>query len=233
MTTTTPTKAPGFTWAVPEELGIPADPLRLRLDFHHQSTTITSFQGDTVTTKLVDAMDVAHALATDLSFGTGLLPDNTLWWLNTRRGPVFAIYVEPKTRTLALQVDIKKPPRRYALPLPGFVFLCTPAEAPWVFAVKKKPTKETDIVYRAPLANIFNNGQSCPGTNKYPVRVADMVQSFFASFFTAAGQLDNRSLKYPDNVLDLWATIDGKKKYPMDDLVEHSTVWDLMNMLTG
>ncbi len=35
MTGTT-NKAPAFKWAVPKELGIPADPLRLRLDFHHQ-----------------------------------------------------------------------------------------------------------------------------------------------------------------------------------------------------
>jgi len=63
MTETT-NKAPVFSWAVPKELGIPADPLRLRLDFHHQSTVMTYFQSDTITvTNQVDAMDVAHALA--------------------------------------------------------------------------------------------------------------------------------------------------------------------------
>jgi len=81
MTETTnkaPAKPPAFSWAVPKELGIPADPLRLRLDFHHQSTVMTYFQGDIVTTKQIDAMDVAHALASDLSFGSGLLPPDTL-----------------------------------------------------------------------------------------------------------------------------------------------------------
>jgi len=29
-----------FTWCVPKELGIPADSLRLRVDFFHQSTTL-------------------------------------------------------------------------------------------------------------------------------------------------------------------------------------------------
>ena len=83
MTGTT-NKPPAFSWAVPKELGIPADPLRLRLDFHHQSTVMTYFQSDTLTvTKQVDAMDVAHALASDLSFGSVLLPPDTLWWQNT------------------------------------------------------------------------------------------------------------------------------------------------------
>jgi len=230
MTETT-NKAPAFRWAVPKELGIPADPLRLRLDFHHQSTVMTYFQSDTLTvTKQVDAMDVAHALASDLSFGSGLLPPDTLWWQNTRGGPVFALYVEPKIWKLALQEDIKKPPQRFTIPLPGLIFLCTPGQAPWVYAVKKRPNKETDIVYRAPLANIFNNGRSCPGSHQYPTRIGDVVQSFFVSFFSATADLSHRSKKYPKNVLQLWKYLDDKKKFPNDDLVEHGNIADLMTM---
>ncbi|MDP2917089.1 MAG: hypothetical protein Q8O16_04075 [Dehalococcoidia bacterium] len=226
----TTNKAPAFTWAVPKELGIPADPLRLRLDFFHQSTTLIYFQGDTVTTKQVDAMDVAHALASDLSFGTGLLPPNTLWWQNTRGGPVFALYVEPKIRKLALQESIKKPPRRFTIPLPGLIFLCTPGQPPWVIACKKKPTKESDLVFHAPLCNIFRNGRSCPGSHTYPTRIVDIVQSFFVSFFSATADLQNRSQKFPKNVIDLWKYLDGKSKFPNDDLNEFGTVADLMNM---
>ena len=230
MTETT-NKAPAFSWAVPKELGIPADPLRLRLDFHHQSTVMTYFQSDTLTvTKQVDAMDVAHALASDLSFGSGLLPPDTLWWQNTRGGPVFALYVEPKIWKLALQEDIKKFPQRFTIPLPGLIFLCTPGQAPWVYAVKKRPNKETDIVYRAPLANIFNNGRSCPGSHQYPTRIADVIQSFFVSFFSATADLSHRSKKYPKNVLQLWKYLDDKKKFPNDDLIEHGNISDLITM---
>jgi len=229
MTETT-TKTSAFSWAVPKELGIPADPLRLRLDFHHQSTVMTYFQGDIVTTKQVDAMDVAHALASDLSFGSGLLPPDTLWWQNTRSGPVFALYVEPKIWKLALQENIKNPPHRFNIPLPELIFLCTPGQAPWVYAVKKRPTKETDIVYRAPLANIFNNGRSCPGSHQYPIKTGDIVPSFFISFFSATADLSHRSKQYPKNVLQLWKYLDGKKKFPSNDLVEHGTISDLMAM---
>ena len=230
MTETT-NKAPAFKWALPKELGIPSDPLRLRLDFHHQSTVMTYFQSDTIAvTKQVDAMDVAHALASDLSFGSGLLPPDTLWWQNTRSGPVFALYVEPKIWKLALQEDIKKPPQRFKIPLPGLIFLCTPGQAPWVYAVKKRPTRETDIVYQSPLANIFNNGRSCPGSHQYPIKVGDIVPSFFVSFFSATADLAHRSKKYPKNVLQLWKYLDGKKKFPNDDLVEHGTISDLITM---
>jgi len=221
---------PGYKWVVPEELHVPADPLRLRLDFHHQAVVMTLFEGETVNTKVVSAMDVAHALASDLSFGTGLLPPGTIWWENTRGGPVFALYVEPKVRKVALQEVATKPPRRFTIPLPGFIFLCSPGRAPWVYAVKKKPTKESDIVYRAPVCNIHPNGLSCPGSHRYPARVADIVQSFFTSFFTATADLANRSQRFPKNVVLLWEFLDGKKRFPMDDLVKHGTIKDLMYM---
>lgn len=221
---------PAFSWAVPKELGIPPDPLRLRLDFHHQSTVLTVFNGDDATVKLVDALDVARALASDLKLNTGLLPPGTIWWQNTKAGPLFAIYQEPKVWRLTLQTDIKKAPKRFDVPLPGFIFLCLPGQPPWVYAVRKKPTKESDTVYKAPLANIFADGRSCPGSHQYPTRVAEIVHSFFVSFFSATADLRNRSVKHPENILDLWKELDGKKKFPVGDLVEHGTVYDLMNM---
>lgn len=220
----------GYKWAIPEALNVPADPLRLRLDFHHQAVVMTLFEGEAVNTKVVSAMDVAHALASDLSFGTGLLPPGTIWWENTRSGPVFALYVEPKVRKVALQEVANQPPRRFTIPLPGFIFLCSPGGPPWVFAVKKKPTKESDIVYRAPLCNINRNGHSCPGNHRYPERVADIVQSFFMSFFSATADLQNRSQMFPTNIVLLWEFLDKKKTFPMGDLVKHGIVKDLMNM---
>ena len=221
---------PGYKWAVPDELKVPADPLRLRLDFHHQAVVMTMFEGEAVNTKVVSAMDVAHALASDLSFGTGLLPPGAIWWENTRGGPLFALYVEPKVRKLALQEVANKPPRRFTIPLPGFIFLCSPGEPPWVYAIKKKPTKESDIVYRAPLCNIFSNGRSCPGNHRYPERIADIVQSFFMSFFSPTADLQNRSQRFQKNVVLLWEFLDKKKTFPLDDLVKHGTVKDLINM---
>jgi len=219
-----------FKWAVPEELGIPPDKLRARLDFYHQAVVLNIYDAEVATTRVVSAMDVAHALANDLSFGTGLLPPGTIWWRNTRGGPFYAIYVEPKIWKVALEVSLKKPPRRFNLPMPGLLFLCAPGRPPWVYAVKKKPTKERDDVYNAPLCNLHEDGRSCAGTHQYPTRVADMVQSFFASFFTATAALRNRSMEYPDNVVRLWESLDNKKKFPVADLVRIGMIKDLMNM---
>ena len=217
-----------FKWAIPDELDVPPDPLRCRLDFHHQAVVMTLFHPETVEKKIVSAMDVSHALASELSFGTGLLPSQTIWWLNTREGPIFALYVEPKVRKVALQEMAGGPPRRFTIPLPGLIFLCSPGRPPWVFAVKKRPTKETDLVYRAPFCNLYQDGRSCPGNHEYPTRVADIVESFFISFFSATADLQNRSLKFPRSVIELWEYLDKKKTYPKADLVKHGTIKDLM-----
>lgn len=217
-------------WAVAESLKVPPDELRCRLDFHHQAVVMTLFDGDLVDTKIVSALDVSHALASELTFGTGLLPSNTLWWSNTRRGPIFALYEEPKIRKCALLEDATKPPRRFTLPMPGFIFLCTPGQTPWVFAVKKRPTKETDAVFKAPLCNILDNGRSCPGTHKYPNRVADIPNSFFTAFYTATAELKDRSNMFPNNIVGLWEHLDNKKRFPRGDLVKLGTVRDLMMM---
>lgn len=220
-----------FAWAVPDELGIPPDPLRLRLDFHHQAITMTNFKDETVTSKVVSAMDVAHALASELSFGSGLLPDGALWWRNTRSGPVVALYVEPHIRQVALQTNLKKPAQRFKIPLPGLIFICRPGAAPWVYAARRKPKKERDIVYRAPLANLHADGRSCPGSHHYPNRINAMIDSFFISFFSPTADLRNRSRQFPGNIIHLWEFLDGKRRFPVKDLVEHGTVYDLMNMI--
>ena len=224
---------PGFNWAVPAELGVPPDPLRVRLDFYHQSVTLTDFEGDIVSTKVVSALDVATALSNELNLGSGLLPENTLWWRNTRSGPMYAQYVEPGTHKVALQLNITKPVERFTIPLPGLIFLCSPGQAPWVYAVKKKPKNASDEVFKAPLLNVFANGRTCPGTNKYPENIAGIVQSFFISFFSNTADIQNRSKKFPNSVLQLWKSINKKDKFPLEDLVHHGRIADLIEREMG
>jgi len=219
-----------FSWAVPEQLEVPPDPLKLRLDFHNHAVVQYLFDGDVCATKVVSAMDVAQALSRELPSNTGLLPKNTLWWGNTPEGPIFALWEEPKVWKLALQDEALKAPRRFECPMPGLVFLCSLGKAPWVFAMKRRPTKQSDIVYEAPLCNIFKNGRVCPGNHKFPLDVGKIPDSFFRSFFSSTADLRDRSVMFPENVAHLWEFLDKKKKYPMDDLVKMGTVKDLLNL---
>jgi len=228
----TTNKAPAFSWAVPKELGIPADPLRLRLDFHHQVAVMTYFQGDVVTTKQVDAMDVAHALASGLSFGSGLLPPDTLWWQNTRGGPVYALYVEPKIWKLALQEDIKKAPQRFNIPLPRLIFLCMPGQAPWVYAVEKATNQRGGYCLPGAAGQyILITAAPAPEAINILPGISEVVQSFFISFFSATAELIQPVEEIPQ---ERTATLEvpgwEKEVFPNDDLIEHGTISDLMTM---
>ena len=218
----------GFKWAIPEALEVGTDPLRLRLDFHDQAVVMHVLEKMATTVKIVSAMDVAHALAQQLSFSSGILPKETLWWTNTSGGPVVAIWQEPKIHRLALQEQALGEPLRFKLPMPGLIFLCRPGQAPWVYAAKRRPTKPKDLVYRAPLCNVFEDGRVCPGSHKFPLDVGQIPDSFFRSFFSATADLRNRSQQFPDTVVKLWKFLDGKTTYNMKDLVKHGTVQDLM-----
>lgn len=222
-----------FKWAVPPKMKVPPDPLRLRLDFQEQAVVMQTFENGKVAVKMVSAMDVAHALASELSFSSGLLPPNTLWWTNTSRGAVIALWEEPRVRKLALQEAALAPPRRFTIPLPGLIFLCQPGQPPWVFAAKRRPARDTDTVYRAPLANVFQDGRTCGGNHRYPQNLAEIPDSFFRSFFSPAADLAKRSYMFPDNIVKLWAALDGQRVFPLDDLMIQSTVKELMDMKMG
>jgi hypothetical protein len=225
------TETNSFSWAVPEELHIPEDKLRVRLDFYHQAIEMTDYSGEQIYTKVISARDISLALASEITFSSGLLPKNTLWWANNRQGPLWAIYEEPKVRILTVQKSIKNRPQRYKIPLPGFIILCRPGQSPWIYAVKSRPESIEQEVFKAPLLNIYNTGKTCAGSQKYSQSVDDIVEEFFVSYFSVEANVSGRSEKYPRNVYQLWKDLKGKTEYPLEDLVYHGTVSDLMTMV--
>ena len=219
-----------FQWPIPEALKVPTDPLKMRLDFHGEGVVLTAYEGPFVVPRIVSAMDVAHALSRELEISSGLLPKNVLWWSNTPKGAVIALWEEPRVRRVALQEKALEAPRRYTIPLPGLIFLCRPGESPWVFAAKHRPTADKDPVYKAPFFNVFDDGRVCPGTHKFPLDVAEIPDSFFRSFFSPTGDHQERSKAYPRDLKKRWTTLRGKAKYPLKDLVPHSRVTELMTL---
>src|SRR3954466_5117746 len=93
---TTRPPPPTYRWALPAEAEVEEDPLRLRLDFHAESVLVHDYAGGAVRTKLVSALDVAHALARELDLTSGVLPPDALWWARTASGVRVAVWREPR-----------------------------------------------------------------------------------------------------------------------------------------
>jgi hypothetical protein len=218
-------KPQALKWALPAGMDIPPDPIMLSLNFHEQAVVLKTY-GETNTVKIVSANDVAHALSEELGYSTGLLPASALWWKNTAAGPITAIYEPPRVRRLAVD-QYSKEPRRYDIPLPGLVFLCHSAKAPAVYAVKARPKLLSDVVYHAPFPNVYAKGTTCPGNHRYPADPGEIVEDFFRSFFSGEISSNPRSHKFQSDMTKLWTSLEGKKEYPLDDLVRLGTLKDI------
>ena len=215
-------------WALPEALGVPPDKLVFRVDIYGESILLHRFDSQGTTTKLVAAQDIARAFTRELRLHSGVLPGDALWWALGPEGDEVALWQRPRVSKVALQLEALKPPRRFTIPMPGLVFVCSPARPPRVYAAKVRPRGPGSFLYHAPLFNVFQDGRTCPGTHKFPERVEEIPGSFFASFFTRAAHPEGRSKRYPDDLLKLWEELDGKKSYPMTDMVPFGKVEDIM-----
>jgi len=85
------------------------------------------------------------------------------------------------------------------------------------------------VIYHAPLFNLFHDGRTCPGTHSFPERIEEIPDSFFRSFFSVEAHYQGRSRKHPQDLLKLWEELDGKKRYPVEDLMPFGKLKDIWN----
>lgn len=214
------------------EVDIEEDPLRVRLDFHGESVVLHDYDKGVVRTKLVSALDVAHALARELDLDTGLLPLNALWWAKTATGVRVAIWREPKVWTVRLRERYDVKPCRLRLPMPGLVFVCLPGrQAPYVFAAKERPRLLDDQLYHCPTYNVFASGRVCTGSHLFPADPATVPEAFFESYFSVtADTARGKSHRHAEDIGQLWAELKSHGTYPADDLVPQMAVADAVRI---
>lgn len=217
-----------YQWALPEGVDAPADELKVRLDFYQESVVMYLLDKGIITTRMVSARDIALALLKEVPLSSGILPEGTLWWRQGRSGVEVALWRPPRVWPVALQLEVGKPPRRFRLPMPGLIFVCSPGRPPRVYAGKRRPGDDKEIIYHAPLFNVFRDGRTCAGTHRYPDRIDQIPESFMVSFFTVDAEWRGRSKRYPDDLLKLWEELDGKRRYPQGDLVPIGKVEDIL-----
>ena len=217
---------------LPSDLELEEDPLRLRLDFHDESVSMHDYADGPARIRLVSALDVAHALARELDLDTGLLPRECLWWAKTAAGVRIAVGREPKVWTIRLRERHDTRPRRMRLPMPGLVFVCLPGrQPPYVLAAKARPAAMTDVLYRCPTYNVFDTGRVCTGSHEFPSNASKVPEAFFESYFSTVESTGRgRSRRFPEDVGQLWSDLRGQPSFPLDDLVPHGTVADVMRV---
>ena len=227
----TDNQPPNTDWALPPNSPVQPDQLQARIDVYQDSIILTDFNEERVNwTRMVSADQMAAIFAGEISYSSGILPPDTIWWKQTESARTIAVWRDPQVWNVALQTAPFKPPQRLKLPMPGLIFVCIQGQAPWIFAAKTRPSRSHDQLYRMPAFNVFQSGRVCPGNHQFPDNPNQIPESFFQSFFSQTGDTHQRSLKHTDDLNALWQELNGETQYPLDDLIPQHTIAEAMDI---
>lgn len=173
---------------------------------------------------LTDGSRIAHPISpTDLAaqlnqipLSTGLLPANTLFWRQVGGMECLAIFVPPRRwQTMANG-------QSYSLPLPGMVFMGWGNQYT-VYAVKKRPESINAPLYHLPVPNVNGHGRICLGNAPFPTASRETMAAALHLFMEGSqfnhDNSQNRCRSFPENTLDLWRQLQGKRQFPLTELV--------------
>ncbi|MDD5060744.1 MAG: hypothetical protein PHN44_00490 [Candidatus Marinimicrobia bacterium] len=197
------------------------------MDFYNNSIMLYILEKNLITAQHVSPEDVAASLLSVAQLFTGMLPPNTLWYTRKELHAETAIYVSPGKHRVAVVTKPLEPPERFMIPMPGLVFICSSGQPPKVFAVKERPETMECPVYGAPLFNVYSDGRTCNGTHQYNENVSKIPEEFFTCFFSLT-TFNKFSKSHPDSLYNLWKELEGKDKYPLDDLVQAGKIKDII-----
>lgn len=164
----------------------------------------------------VSPTDVIAALA-DMPIGSSLLPPNALFWQNCGGAERIAIYVPAK------KWEVTAYETTYKVPFPQLIFVGHGKNYK-VFAVKKRPdpiNHSFTHLYEFPGPNVGSKGAICNGNVPFPVASSKTIYDALNLFMGSGFNHDNsngRCRSY-ENSLALWQTLDGKQKFPTDELI--------------
>jgi hypothetical protein len=195
---------------------------RLRLDFYSTAVLMSSWEDDgRLSTYPVSVHDVVSA-CTSVELSSGLLPANTLFWKQRADQSTLGIYV-PARRW---QVQVADSAHPYHIPMPPFVFVGC-GKSYQIFAIKKRPalspSNEQTQLYYAPCPNVYSSGGICRGNTPFPICSPRNIQTALTLFME--GSLFNADLSggkcrsHPKDVRHLWIDLDGKKRFPLSELM--------------
>jgi len=191
-------------------------PPRLRLDFYPTAVLLSRWEeAGRIIAHPVSVHDVVSA-CTNIALSSGLLPPNTLFWKQQANRPVLGIYVP------ARRWQMQTAERTYHIPMPPLVFVGS-GNAYQIFAVKRRPRDEHERLYHAPCPNVHQHGGICLGNTPFPACSRQTIEAALSIFMENShfnGDLSRgKSHRYPDDVRQLWAVLEGKKRFPLSELI--------------
>ncbi len=184
-------------------------------------------EGDTLTEYAVDPAQVAVALASKVTFDTGLLSGDT--FLTRTEGVKKTVVDYRKAQKTGIYLDGSDTALR--VPLPALLMLRTTNEnrSPnyAVYAVKKRPTSLDATLFHAPLPNVFNSANICWGSvqrvSDEALSSASLAEDWAMLLGSPFGDhaCSGKSKSHKQDIRKKLIEMDkkGSRRYPTSDLI--------------
>ncbi|MEO1666746.1 MAG: hypothetical protein AAFU54_19060 [Chloroflexota bacterium] len=178
----------------------------------------------------VDPQEIATALAAEMEFTTGFIPDDILY--HKQVGTKQTVVGYRKQQKTGLWLDGREDAIRVPLPHMVMIRTTTGGSNPdyEVYACHKRPETLTDDLYYAPLPNVFNHGGICwgtvsRGTTFKGMSLAEDWKNLLGSRF-GNHAVGGKSKKHRSDIRDMLLELDKNQRrrvYPRSDLIPANT----------
>lgn len=185
-----------------------------RLDLYNEAIIMTKFDQNSNTSYPVSIHDVAAAFGT-LPTSSGLLPRNTLFHGRSQGSEFVGVWICAAKHVVTVENH------SIHIPLPGAVFIGCGKQY-YIHAVKEYPSVTRVQLYKYPSPNVFEDGCICAGDTPFPTASVKTIMSAFKLFLMSRFNRhlsNNRCKSYPDNIIELWKTLDGLDSFPLSELI--------------
>ncbi len=189
----------------------------LQICIYNDLVTMTRYENGGSSTYPVSGQDIAAALA-DIPVATGFLPPNTLSWQRHGMAERLLIYLPPRRHKITVQRGGQT--ETFRLPFPPALF-CGEESQYSIWAVQQRPEDERAQLYHFPSPNVGSSGSICTGNVSFPICTKRTIRSAFDTFISSqfnSHLAKDKSRSHP-NILDLWCEINGRKRFPLTELL--------------
>lgn len=173
-----------------------------------------------ISIKSLDEPTVAAAFS-HCGFDSGWMSEGIVRTGISIKGGWYVYFQAPRIETIQIEGRGKEPAAYVKVPVPATVMLQYGKES-FLFCLGSMQIFDPKAeAFHAPFANIYEDGRICWGKNRPKTNGPKdgwVWKLFFMSPFNQ--DLANRkSKKYPENINQMLKNLDGKKKYPIADLI--------------
>lgn len=195
---------------------------QLRLDFYETAVLLSRWTEDGRTvTYPVSVKDLVGACS-KVHLRSGLLPSDVLFWRQRGDQSMLSIYVTAQRWRVQVALTDNAALTSYCIPMPPLLFIGY-GTAYHVFALKRRPRDEQEPLYIAPCPNVHSDGGICQGNTPFPVCTAGSIHLALRLFLEGSafnGHLSQgKSVSEGEDVRRLWAKLDGRRRFPVGELV--------------